>query len=367
MNPSDFIFVTCQLGAETALKHELGAAHPELRLAYSRPGFITFKIGPEKPAGAGVRLHSVFARSWGLSLGRVVGEEPGALAAGAWRLAAGRVFDALHVWQRDTGHVGLRGFEPQPTPDAGQAAALLEATRPAEFAQLPINAPLARGHFALDCILVEPNEWWVGFHRAESIPARYPGGLIPVEAHPEMASRAYLKMKEALAWSEFACEPGEVCVELGSAPGGASQALLELGMQVRGVDPAAMAPQVLAHPNFTHVQMRGADLKRREYADVDWLAVDVNLTPAAMLRVVEPIVTHELVNIRGLLLTLKLHKRSFVDRLPDYLEQIRSWGYDDTRAWQMAHNRQEICVAAFKSTARRKRVQRKSARRRRRA
>jgi 23S rRNA (cytidine2498-2'-O)-methyltransferase len=367
MNQAEFIFVTCQLGAEPAVKRELASAHPELHLAYSRPGFLTFKNVPEHDTGAGVRLHSTFARTWGLSLGRVTGDDPAVLAKEVWRLAAGREYEGLHVWQRDTFHVGQRGFEPQLTPAASEAAALLAAAAPESKVALAINQPIHRGRIVLDCILIEPNEWWVGYHLTDALPSRYPGGLIPIEPHPTMVSRAYLKMQEAIVWSGFPFEPDDVCVELGSAPGGASQALLALGLKVRGIDPAAMDPQVLANPNFTHLQMRGADLKRREYSDVDWLVADVILVPEAMLRIVEPIVTHESVEIRGLLLTLKLNQLPLVDRVPNYLAQIKSWGYDDVRSWQLAHNRQEICVAAFKSPPPRKRPKRKTMRERRRA
>ena len=34
--------------------------------------------------------------------------------------------------------------------------------------------------------------------------------------------------------------------------------------------------------------------------------------------------------------------------IPDWLKRIRAWGYPDVRARQLAHNRQEICVAAFR-------------------
>ena len=39
-----FLFVICQVGAESALKGEMSSAWPELRFAFSRPGFVTFKL-----------------------------------------------------------------------------------------------------------------------------------------------------------------------------------------------------------------------------------------------------------------------------------------------------------------------------------
>src|SRR5882724_9885224 len=68
-----FVFVSCQPGAEPALKDELAREHPEFRFAFSRPGFVTFKSPNDlKPD---FELRSVFARAYGLSLGD--SREPG--------------------------------------------------------------------------------------------------------------------------------------------------------------------------------------------------------------------------------------------------------------------------------------------------
>ncbi len=62
-----FLFVTCQVGAEPALKKELAREHPDLKFAYSRPGFVTFKR-EGSPLTPEFFLKSVFARTFGLSL-----------------------------------------------------------------------------------------------------------------------------------------------------------------------------------------------------------------------------------------------------------------------------------------------------------
>ena len=48
----EFVFATCQFGAEAALKDEIARDVPALRFAYSRPGFLTFKLLDEFPASA---------------------------------------------------------------------------------------------------------------------------------------------------------------------------------------------------------------------------------------------------------------------------------------------------------------------------
>ncbi len=348
----DFIFTTCQLGAEPALKQEMARLWPELRFSYSRPGFLTFKLPPEHPLRERLQLRSVFARSAGYSLGRVRGDDPAQMAAEAWQIAGDLPFQALHVWQRDAALPGERGFQPGVTPLAEEVERVLLGGRKGE-ASAPPQRVASRGQTVLDCVLVEPSEWWLGSHTVAALPTRYPGGVIPVTMPAGVVSRAYLKMQEALRWSRLPIQLGDRCVEIGSAPGGASQALLEHGLHVLGVDPAEMAPEVLAHPHFRHVRARGADLKRRLYRGYRWLAADMNVAPRYTLDTVESIVTHRDVHLRGLLLTLKLLDWKLAEEIPQYLARIRSWGYERVQARQLAHNRQEICVAALKGRARR--------------
>jgi 23S rRNA (cytidine2498-2'-O)-methyltransferase len=155
-------------------------------------------------------------------------------------------------------------------------------------------------------------------------------------------------MEEALRWSQLPMQSGQRCAEIGAAPGGASQVLLARGLKVIGIDPAEMHSTVLTHPHFVHVRKRGADVRRREFRNVRWLTVDMNVAPNYTLDTVEEIVTHPEVNIRGMLLTLKLLDWGLAEEIPEYLFRIRTWGYKDIRARQLQFNRQEICVAAHK-------------------
>jgi 23S rRNA (cytidine2498-2'-O)-methyltransferase len=149
-------------------------------------------------------------------------------------------------------------------------------------------------------------------------------------------------------------EPGARVAELGSSPGGATQALLSRGCQVLGVDPAEMAPIVLANPNFRHLRGRTTELPKKEFRKIRWLASDMNVAPNYTLDAVEDIVMNKQVSIRGLILTLKLVEWDLAWDIPKYLERIRSWGFNVIKARQLQHNRQEICVAALQTPFRRK-------------
>ena len=366
MDTSPFLFVVCQVGAETALKQELSRQWPGLRLAFSRPGFVTLKLPPDQPFSEDTDLRSVFARTWGFSLGKLQGTDRDQLAAEVWKLTGDRRFKHIHAWQRDAALPGYRDFEPGLTELAKNVGDRIAAQRPGAAAPtkaLPVNLLARAGDLVLDCVLVEPDQWWIGYHVASSLPARWPGGVPKIDLPAHAVSRAYLKMGESLLWSGLPTAPGERCIEIGSSPGGSCQALLDRGLVVVGIDPAKMHETVLAHPNFTHIRARGADLKRREFRGTKWLLVDSNVAPQHTLDTVAHIVTNRQVQIRGMLLTLKLLEWELAEHIPEYLACIRSWGYTYVRARQLAFNRQEICVAALRSRALRRALPEKRARR----
>jgi 23S rRNA (cytidine2498-2'-O)-methyltransferase len=352
-----FLFVTCQIGAEAAVKGEIAARWPDLRIGYSRPGFLTFKLPEQKYLAPDFRLGSVFARSYGFSLGNASLDSPTAAAQEVWKLMGDRPIIRLHVWERDHWEPGELGFSPSITP---RAAAVYEALRTAcpnpqrLAAGNHLTESAAVGDFVADVILVEADQWWVGYHRARSVPSRWPGGILTLELPSNAVSRAWLKMEEALAWSQLPVTPGSRFAEIGSSPGGASQALLTRGFEVIGIDPAEMADEVLAHPNFSHIRRRVIQVPRKAFRKVRWLTADMNVAPAFTLDAVEAIVRHAEVNIRGMLLTLKLPDWKLAAEVPSYLERIRSWGYNLVRARQLALNRREICIAALQKPFRRK-------------
>ncbi len=213
--------------------------------------------------------------------------------------------------------------------------------------------PARHGQHILDCVLIEPDQWWIGYHRADQIATRWPGGMLALEMPEGAVSRAWLKMEEALRWSQLPIKSGAHVAEIGSAPGGAGQALLARGLIVTGIDPAEMDSEVLKHPHFTHLRRRSTQVRRREFRKIRWLTVDMNVAPNYTLDAVEAIVLHPQVNIRGMILTLKLPDWGLASFVPGYIERVKSWGYNIVRARQLQHNRREFCLAALRKPFRR--------------
>jgi 23S rRNA (cytidine2498-2'-O)-methyltransferase len=214
----------------------------------------------------------------------------------------------------------------------------------------------------LDCVIVEPGEWWVGYHKTRSPVSRWPGGMRPAVLPPHAVSRAYLKMDEALDWSGLPVRSGDQWAELGCAPGGAAQALLDRGLVVLGIDPAEVDPVVTAHPNFRHLRRRSKQVRRREFQDIRFVVADMNVAPNYTLDAVQDIVQHDETHIEGVILTLKLAEWSLADEIPKFLARIRRWGFENIQTRQLAHNRQEICVAAQRSKTKTIRTAKKVAR-----
>ena len=239
---------------------------------------------------------------------------------------------------------------PVPTTLRAQSAPCSSSSGPGLAEQAAVNAEAAAGERVLDCVLVERHEWWLGWHRAATPETRWPGGVPQLAVPVPLISRAYLKIVEALRWSELPVAAGDRCVEIGSSPGGSCLALLERGLLVTGIDPAEMDPAVLAHPGFTHVRARAKDVKRSVFRDCRWLVMDANVAPNYTLDTLDGVLTHGGARPEGLVLTLKLTDPALVAKLPAVADRLRRYGYRRVRMRQLAFNRQEVCAVVSDRT-----------------
>jgi len=343
-----FVFTAAQAGAERHLKNEIAREHPALKFAFSRPGFVTFRSGENLPDGFALR--SVFARTWGHSLGKVSGTDDAQLCRDAWQLVGEQIplrdFRHLHVWQRERPLPGDETYDGTGEALEHTIGTMLLEQRPASLGGLTLNGVAATGELVLDCVLVERHEWWLGWHRAASPETRWPGGVPIIAIPPRMISRAYLKIIEALEWSALPVAAGDRCVEIGSSPGGSCLALLERGLVVTGIDPAEMDPLVLAQPGFTHLRARAREVKRSVFRECRWLVMDANVAPNYTLDTLDSLLTQAGVRPEGLVLTLKLTDPGLAGNLPGIAERLRRYGYGNVRMRQLAFNRREICAVA---------------------
>ncbi|MDO4425172.1 MAG: hypothetical protein Q4D17_05360, partial [Planctomycetia bacterium] len=240
----NFIFTTSQVGAEPIIKEEITLQFPGARLAFSRPGLLTFKLPEENIQELESReqpLKSVFARTWGYSIGSLRGETVDELIPKLWELTGETRFDRIHVFGRDLHKIGDYKFEPRLTEEAYGLCEKLSNAYPFDSLKAKDQRePALAGELVLDVILVNPipparvseflarreggdltempvpnrvkkgkkskkgddgaekapprHEWIIGWHRVHSFQSAFPGGMLDLEVPEYVVSRAWLKM-----------------------------------------------------------------------------------------------------------------------------------------------------------------------------
>jgi 23S rRNA (cytidine2498-2'-O)-methyltransferase len=372
----DFLLMACQPGAEAALVARQELVLPTLRKGAWRKGVVTFRLG-DTVAGRPFDPPDdffpdvVFARACLRSLGQVTGDAPETLAAAAAARAGPGPWDRVHVWDR---------LPPRPSAAAGASATPAAAIARAAVVEQALRAalsvtaddPVARpGDLVLDVCLDAvcldagretrgaaggesdrspegvAERAWIGWHRAATPASTWPGGFYPHTLPDGKVSRAWLKLDEAIASFGLTLDRGAKAVELGCAPGGACQRLLEAGLDVTGVDPAAVDERIVGHPQFTQWRMRARDVKLRAFRGFDWLVADMNIDPTSTLESIGRVATAPGVRLRGIIATLKLPTWERAAELPDWLAAFRGWGFSP-EARQLSTAGREVCVVGLR-------------------
>ena len=344
MSDPSFGMFCCAHGAEQAVKETV--AKLGWRLAFSRPGFVTCKHDDDVQLPNGIFIRAS-ARSIG-SVSSTNGNEcVEAVSAKLTELGfQNQSFDQLHVWPRDRAPIGRFGFEPGI--DEVSSAVADDVFDHLKDSWLGCSAPnqIAQpGERVLDIVLVSPSQWFFGTHQTTDWPSRWPGAVQPIVPKYEPISRAYYKAAEAITWCGFDMRPGDLVVEIGSAPGGACGRLLELGYRVLGIDPAEMDPRIAKHPKFRHIRARAGDLPRKEFRGAKWLLVDSNVKPEKTLTTVANVVRNRNSDLKGLLMTLKIGDYDSVSDIDNWIEIVQSWDAKQIDIRQLARNRREVCFA----------------------
>lgn len=117
----------------------------------------------------------------------------------------------------------------------------------------------------------------------------FPNGEIRFAENTEdPPSRAYLKLWDVFTRTGRVPGPGDLCLDLGSAPGGWTWVLASLGARVFSVDRADLACRVARMPNVNHCEGSSAfGLDPRLAGSVDWLFCDVACYPKRLWQMVE--------------------------------------------------------------------------------
>ena len=342
MSDSTFLWFLHQPASAGWLKRELAQRRPDLRFAFARPGLTTWKVDASR---ADEPVTSSFARAWGRSLGRA------ANVADLVALTATLPKEPLrlHVAERDP---DVATDERDPAVAGSRARALELALREAAPDRFMNGTEAQRGELVLDVIVAaaehKDDGLFVGWHRHDRSRGPFPGGVTYVPIPEDSPSRAWAKIEESFRWSGvYPCE-GEYVVELGSAPGGISFALLSRGLYVHGVDPGLMAPNVLNYVGrrgnkYTHHTLAAASLERQALPKrYQWIVSDMNLAPMVALKYLERYVALGKGELKGAFITLKINDDGIFAALPRLYERIAAFGAREVRYVQLPSHRNEL-------------------------
>jgi 23S rRNA C2498 (ribose-2'-O)-methylase RlmM len=110
-------------------------------------------------------------------------------------------------------------------------------------------------------------------------------GYLDIADDKAPPSRAFKKLREAIAIFNLSVTKGETAVDLGASPGGWTHVLRSHGVRVTAVDRSPLTNSLMRDPGVTFVQ--GNALTWTPPSPVDWIVCDVITTPentATLLR-----------------------------------------------------------------------------------
>jgi 23S rRNA (cytidine2498-2'-O)-methyltransferase len=352
---SSFLFTVCQVGAEGALKEEISKNYPDLRFAFSRPGYLTFKSIQSQGFTPDFHFQTVFARAYGVSLGQFKTEslDPVGEAVEKIRSLSKTGKLRLHVWERDF-------HAPNEEPEAYVRGALscpLEKKIRSQIKGIWEESVEAQeGDLVFDVVVLDQDQYGLGIHWHSALHSSLPGGYFQMVLPKEAPSRAFLKLEEVIHWSQAPIRSGDLAIEIGSAPGGASYSLLKRGISVVGIDPAAMDPRVLQHPEFRHIQRPVGTVLREELPEsIQWLLLDMNVEPRISMFAVDRLASRMIDSLLGVFLTVKLNQWKFAREIPDMVAHVKAMGMTKVKVAQLSHHRQEIAIYGLTRKGQRRR------------
>ena len=166
----------------------------------------------------------------------------------------------------------------------------------------------------------------------------FPDGVVQFHENKiDPPSRAYLKLWESFTLLPKRPGPGDLCLDLGSAPGGWTWVLASLGAQVFSIDKAPLAPQVDHMPGVSHCIGSGFALDPRHAGAVDWLFSDMICYPDKLYEVICRWI--ELGSCRNFVCTLKFQAET------DHATAAKFAAIPGSRLMHLSCNKHELTWA----------------------
>ncbi len=115
----------------------------------------------------------------------------------------------------------------------------------------------------------------------------FPEGQLKFAEDKDAPSRAYLKLWEFFLMSGKLPQKGDVCLDMGSSPGGWTWVLSQLGAKVISVDKAALDSRLKNHPLIQSLKKDAFTVEPTSLGKIDWFFSDIICYPKDLLELVE--------------------------------------------------------------------------------
>lgn len=329
--PGPWLWLT-RPGSEGDLVSELRLALGEKAKASSpAPGLVRSELAATFDDGT---IDATFARH-GVRVSRTLPPEADRIAAAIRELGAGPI--ALDAIVPDTDE-GNRLANAALALEDAVLAKLEGVTR------VPRERAKEHGARLVDLIFTSPTDVVLGTIDGHLALTLHPQGRARMKVAGDRPSRAARKVEEALDWLGLSPGAGEVCVDLGAAPGGWSWSLLTRRARVIAVDPAELRPDVARHPKLTHVKASAFQYSPDE--TVDWLFCDMAWRPREAAQMLAKWARKRWA--RMLVANLKLPMKQKAEMVKELREILHGGGWQRVRSRQLYHDRDEITVTAHR-------------------
>lgn len=311
-----FYYFNTNLDCEDLLKKEVELFFPELRLSYSRPCFLTFK-GSTQVRERVFNRQWYFARRAGESLERTNSEQ-----------IEGKIKDWVNKGEFGKAHIWNANLTQYKSTDLPQIPELD-----------------SQSDMILDIIKVRTDEFWLGQHRAAKALSPFAGGDPQIQIPENSSSRAYLKWAEIFAHFPELSKVKATIVELGAAPGGGSQFLVEESFKVIAVDPGLMK-----YEGAEYLQMSVQDISRNTISRPDsviGMAVDMNLSPLQSAKETLRVQSY-FPELKWIIINLKMTKVELIDAIRKIERQFRDSLFPHIHFLSLPSHKREVMLIAFR-------------------
>ncbi|UKS29010.1 methyltransferase domain-containing protein [Paenibacillus sp. HWE-109] len=203
------------------------------------------------------------------------------------------------------------------------------------------SEPVVRYSDFIISVYISASKVFVGLSKPADNLSDWSGGAIRFMKEEDQISRAKFKLLEAEQRFGIDFSVARTALDIGAAPGGWTSLLLERGLRVTAIDPAAMSPRLLGNPNLKIYKKNAGDVKLKDN-EFDLLVCDMSWDPRQMGRLVADLL-YSLQSGGTAIITVKLmHKKPF-QTVKDIL-RILEPSLFLIKAKQLFHNREEFTL-----------------------